>query len=122
MVKPANGPNEPAPARGRDDFARFVNEVIEAVRTELHAAPGLTPNEVASVLRVSQGKVLAWITSGELVATNTAAALCGKPRWVVSASALEAFRKKRSSLPLPKVARRRRPSGLVDYFPDSEAA
>jgi len=80
---------------------------------------GLTVRDVAQRYRVGRGKVLSWINRGELAAVNTASALCGKPRWVVSPDALAAFERSRAGGPAPKPApKRRRRSGEVDYFPD----
>jgi hypothetical protein len=78
----------------------------------------LTVADVARRYRVSPDKVRAWIARGELVAVNTAAALCGKPRWVILPDALAAFERRRTSVPPPKPPRRRRTAGFVDYYPD----
>jgi hypothetical protein len=80
---------------------------------------GLTVKDVARRYRVSPEKVRAWIGRGELVAINTAAALCGKPRWVVPPENLVAFERRRQGGPEPATPpRRRRPVGEVDYFAD----
>jgi transposase len=81
------------------------------------AEPGLTTRDVAKRYRVSEDKVRGWIGRGELRAINTAAILCGKPRWVVTAEALAEFEKRRAGGPPPKPRRRRRKLELVDYFP-----
>jgi hypothetical protein len=52
---------------------------------DVQHAPGLTVHDVARRYRVGEDKVRAWIGRGELKAVNTAAALCGKPRWVIPA-------------------------------------
>ena len=54
-------------------------------------ARGHTVADVAARYRVGADKVRKWIEIGELTAVNTAASLCGRPRWVVSAEALAAF-------------------------------
>jgi hypothetical protein len=79
--------------------------------------PGLTVRDVARRYRVGEDKVRAWIRRGELAAVNTAA-LCGRPRWVVSTEALAAFERRRTASPPPKPPRRRRRQALVDYYPD----
>jgi Helix-turn-helix domain len=79
---------------------------------------GLTVKDVARRYRVSSDKVRVWIARGELAAVNTAAVLCGKPRWVVPPDALAAFERRRTGAPPPKPARRRKRRGLVDYYPD----
>lgn|GEM_PF-5709139 len=79
---------------------------------------GLTVADVARRYRVGCDKVRMWIRRGELVAINTAAALCGRPRWVVPADSLEAFeQRRRASRPVAEVTtRRRREREMVDYF------
>ncbi len=79
-------------------------------------APGLTTADVARRYRVGEDKVRRWILSGELRAVNTAAALCGRPRWVVQPRHLEEFERRRGAPP-PKPQRRRRRRVEVDYFP-----
>lgn len=80
---------------------------------------GLTVADVARRLRVGEDKVRAWITKGELVAINTAAALCGKPRWVITPEALALFeRRRQAQQPAKRAPRRRRRTEEVDYFPD----
>jgi len=82
-------------------------------------ARGLTPKEVARMLRVIPDKIRSWIKSGELKATNTAAALCARPRWVILPDALAEFTRRRSSVPPPKSARiRKKRTDFVDFYPD----
>lgn len=103
---------------GRDDFDALVGAVVKAL-TDAGAIPaaGLTVEDAARVLRVGPDKIRTWIRAGELVATNTAAARSGKPRWVISREALDVFRKGRTSAPTPKAPKRRRASGQTDFFP-----
>lgn len=81
-------------------------------------SPSLTVSEVARRLRVGEDKVRAWIKAGLLRAINTADVACAKPRFVVPPEALAEFERARSVAPPPKPARRRRKTGLVDFFPD----
>jgi hypothetical protein len=81
-------------------------------------ARGLTVADLAARYRVSPDKIRLWISKGEIAAVNTAAALCGKPRWVVSAEALAAFEQRRAGGPPPKPVRRKRQPAMVDFFPD----
>jgi hypothetical protein len=68
---------------------------------------------------VGEDKVRGWVRRGELAAINTATALCGRPRWVITPDALAAFEKRRASGPPPKRPRRqRRWAQQIDYFPD----
>jgi excisionase family DNA binding protein len=83
------------------------------------APAGLTVSEVARRYRVSADKVRAWIAKGELVAINTAAHLCGKPRWVILPDALAAFERRRAApAPAPRQTRRGKKSKEIDYYPD----
>ena len=81
---------------------------------------GLTVADVARRYRVSPDKVRAWIARGELAAVNTAAVLCGKPRWVVTPDALAAFERRRlAGVPAKPARRRSRRPALIDYYPDA---
>jgi transposase len=83
------------------------------------AAHGLTTRDVARRYRVGQDKVRKWIARGELVAVNTATALCGRPRWVVTADALAAFERGRRAGPSARPpGRRKRKANFVDFYPD----
>jgi hypothetical protein len=53
--------------------------------------PGFTVADIAARYRVGQDKVRGWIKRGELAAVNTSAALCGRPRDVVTPEALAKF-------------------------------
>ncbi len=80
---------------------------------------GLTVAEVARRLRVGEDKVRAWIAKGDLRAVNVASTRCGRPRWVVMPEALTAFEQSRTSQPPPpKITRRKKQTGIIDYFPD----
>jgi transposase len=80
-------------------------------------ARGLTVRDVARRYRVSPDKIRLWIKKGELSAINTAATICGKPRWVIPAEALAEFERRRAGGPTPKPPRRRRRNEMVDFFP-----
>ena len=79
---------------------------------------GWTVRDVALRYRVSRDKVRSWIRRGELRAVNTATALCGRPRWVVSTDALAEFETLRAASPLTKPTTRRRRQTAIDYYPD----
>jgi hypothetical protein len=49
---------------------------------------------------------------------NTAAALSGKPRWVITPDALASFENRRAGGPTPKAQRRRRTPTVIDFYPD----
>jgi len=48
-----------------------------------------TPAEIAERYGVKDSKILAWISSGELLAINTATRAKGRPRWRISSSSLQ---------------------------------
>jgi hypothetical protein len=73
--------------------------------------------ELARRYRVGEDKVRSWIKKGELRAVNTAAVLCGKPRWVVSEEALVEFERRRSSAPPAKPPTPRRRNAIKDFYP-----
>ena len=81
-------------------------------------AAGLTVRDLARRYRVGEDKIRGWIRCGEMRAVNTATALCGRPRWVVSPDALAEFERRRVSGPIPQPKRPRKKTGIVDYFPD----
>jgi hypothetical protein len=78
----------------------------------------LTVRDVARRYRVNPDKVRAWIARGELAAINTAAAVCGRPRWVILPDALAAFERRRAGGPTPGAPRRRQRAYAVDFYPD----
>jgi hypothetical protein len=82
---------------------------------------GYTVAEAARRYRVSPDKIRGWIARGELQAINTAAALCGKPRYVILPEHLEAFEQRRTvGQPAAPAMRRRRKSAeaaAIDYYP-----
>jgi excisionase family DNA binding protein len=81
---------------------------------------GLTPREVARLLRVSPDRVRAWIASGELGAIDTARHRCGRPRYVVLPHHLAALEAARRAGPPPRPPRRRSRPCLVDYYPGDD--
>jgi excisionase family DNA binding protein len=103
-----------------DDHAFRIAPAPDPVEAP-HGRPaaGLTVAEVARRYRVSPDKVRAWIARGELKAVNTAAVLCGRPRWVIPAESLAEFEKTRRGGPAPKPQRqRRRHAQEIDFYPD----
>ncbi len=82
------------------------------------ADAGSTTPELARRFRVSEDKVRGWIARGELAAINTATALCGKPRWVVTAESLAAFEQRRAGAQPKPTPRRKKRTAEVDFYPD----
>jgi hypothetical protein len=79
---------------------------------------GLTPNELARILRVSPDRVRAWIASGELGAINTSTARCRRPRYIVLAHHLAAWEQSHAAARPAPAPRRRRQIAVRDYYPD----
>jgi excisionase family DNA binding protein len=79
---------------------------------------GLTVGEVARRYRVSPDKVRAWIARGELRAVNTAAVLCGRPRWVIPPEAIPEFEQRRHGGAVARLRPRRRQRSEIDFYPD----
>ena len=66
---------------------------------------------------VTEHTVLGWIRDGELRAINVGRKVGSKkPRWRITAEALEAFELRRTVSPPPPRARRRKPQGQVIEF------
>jgi excisionase family DNA binding protein len=67
---------------------------------------------------VGEHTVLAWIRSGELKAMNVGRTLGGKkPRWRISAEAVESFELRRTPAPAPvKARRKRRDASVIEFF------
>jgi hypothetical protein len=79
---------------------------------------GYTTADIARRYRVGEDKVRAWIKTGELVAVNTSATICGKPRYVVTPDSLATFEQKRATNPPPKPKRKQRRTQAIDFYPD----
>jgi excisionase family DNA binding protein len=76
-----------------------------------------TPQRFARHLRVTHHKILQWIHSGELPATNIATRQRGRPRYRISADDLARFSQERASLTIPCVGpeRAKRPFGAAPF-------
>jgi len=78
-----------------------------------------TPAEIAERYGVKDSKILAWISSGELLAINTATRAKGRPRWRISSSSLQAFEELRASkTAVNRKGRRRKSSRQVPADPN----
>lgn len=80
-------------------------------------ARGMTPPEVAALLRVSPDRVRAWIKSGDMAAINTASARCRRPRYVVLPHQLAEFATRRAAAAPASTRRRQKNRTQVDYYP-----
>jgi excisionase family DNA binding protein len=82
------------------------------------AARGLTCRELARLLRVSRGRILAWIRTGELPALDVSPRGSARPRYIVTPHALAEWeRSRRASQPAPPPKRHRR-AAVKDFYPD----
>ena len=75
-----------------------------------------TPPQVAELLGIDHGKVIAWIATGELVAVDISQSVGGRPRWRISHSALTRFLEGRQSRPPVKASRRRKSADEGRYY------
>ncbi len=79
-----------------------------------------TPPQIARSRQIRVGKVLTWIRSGELAAVNCAEKPRERPRWRVSAAALEAFDRGRSNrrdqVAAPRARRGRGQQDVIEFF------
>ncbi|MEX0655874.1 MAG: helix-turn-helix domain-containing protein [Phycisphaeraceae bacterium] len=76
-----------------------------------------TPPTLAKLFGINVSKVLAWIAAGELEAVDVSNRPgVGRPRWRISAEAIERFERRRSSFttnkPTTTPRRRRQPAGI----------
>jgi excisionase family DNA binding protein len=76
----------------------------------------MTPNELATVLRISPDKVRHLIKSGQLGALNLGAN--GRPRFLILPQHLRAFTDAHAAVPAPKPKRQQKCTTVVDFFPD----
>lgn len=70
--------------------------------------PYLSVPEIAEMLGVGQAKVLGWIRTDQLTATDVSSNRNERPRWRISKSALESFLARRSTSRQPEPSKRRR--------------
>lgn len=77
-----------------------------------------SPADIAARYGCKPEKILAWIASGELRALNTGTSLNGKkPRWRITAQALEDFERARTTQPAKEPQRRRKsPPSTMKFF------
>jgi len=80
----------------------------------------LTPPEYAQRLGVSPNKVVGFILSGELKATNMASRRDGRPRYLIDESDIERFERSREVITTPKSTttrlRRKANPGITEFF------
>ena len=75
-----------------------------------------TPPQLGDLLGIGHNKVLDFIHSGELRATDLSAKR-GRPRWRISRRDLESFLATRVTTPVPKPARRpRKNNPAIEFY------
>ncbi len=77
----------------------------------------LTVTDLMQRYGVSQHTVLAWIDAGDLKAVDVSRKRGGRPRWRITAEALEQFEASRTKAPpAPKKPRRKKSNEAVTEF------
>lgn len=71
---------------------------------------------IADSLAVKEEKVLYWINAGELGAIDVSERRASRPRWRIPATALESFLAARSTTPPSKAPRRKKQTGVIEFF------
>jgi hypothetical protein len=103
--------------RRRPSLLEYVSHPMIAVPSTRRK---ITVPQLARLWGVANGKVLAWIHSGELPAVNLARNPHGRPRFAVDLDDVAAFERRRMAgpnggqraVPTP----RRRPAGVKEFF------
>jgi len=101
-----------------DAIRHVTDRVRQEVRQAAESRAVKTPPELAREWGVSPDKVLHWIRTGELRATNVAISQSGRPRYRIDPEAIAAFQARRTpQSPPPVVRRSRRPtSDVIEFF------
>jgi excisionase family DNA binding protein len=77
----------------------------------------LTPPELARRWGISADKILRWIASGEIRATNAASSSQGRPRWLIDLADLAEFESRRAAQPKTAAPRRRKViKDVIEFF------
>jgi hypothetical protein len=74
-----------------------------------------SPPEIGRTLKVCPERIIKWIRSGALAAVNVADGH-QRPRFRVSPEALAQFLASRSTTPVPKAVRRKKPSVTRQFY------
>lgn len=74
--------------------------------------------QVAQRYHVGEHTVLGWIEAEELAAVNVARSRATRPRWRITAEALQAFELLRSATPKAPTSakRRKRTEGVIQFY------
>ena len=76
----------------------------------------MTPPQVAKQYGINPNKVLGFIRTGELRATNLAASLIGRPRWYIAPADIAVFEQRRQAITPHKSRPRRKNTGVIQFF------
>ena len=80
----------------------------------------LSVPQVSRQFGVANGKVLAWIKTGELAAINGATKRGGRPRYLIDLAAIEAFERGRAvtppAAPTPRSRRKTVGQNVTEFF------
>lgn len=91
---------------------------VAAVDCKAEKPDALNAAQVAKTLAVRKQKVLDWIRSGELRASNVGSGY--QPRWRITRADLDVFLAGRNPTPRPsKRKRQRQDTGYTRYYPES---
>lgn len=82
------------------DALAFLSDCLKGLPKE--KPDTLTPPQAARILGVNPDKVLGWIRSGELKASNLAKRQGGRPKYRIAGEDLQAFRNRRTVQPRQK--------------------
>lgn len=79
----------------------------------------LSPKDVAELLLVNSSKVVGWINSGQLLASNVTSNQGRRPRWRIKRTDPDDFLQRRANCPAPTPTRRRRKptdDGVIQFY------
>lgn len=86
------------------DALAYLSDCLKGLPKE--KADSYTPPQAARILGVNPDKVLNWIRSGELRASNLAKRQGGRPKYRIAEEDLQAFKNRRAVQPRTKPQRR----------------
>jgi transposase len=73
--------------------------------------------DICDRFSVGEHTVLGWIRTGELRAIDVSRTKGKRPKWRISAEALEQFELTRMTAPpAPRTPRRRKPAGVLEFY------
>lgn len=79
---------------------------------------GYTVADLCRRWKIGPDKIRLFLRRGELVGVNVASNVSARPQWRITAESVARFEQRRSSIPLPVLAKRRKRTTQVDYYAD----